>query len=208
MKKQPSEELTRTLRDCARSALEADGYEVAKAPGVGRSAIWTIRKNGKEQLAAVRTTQDRWIAFPRMSPGWTTLDDVEVIVVAAVDDRSYPRAVEVYLFPADEVHRRFEAAYEARIKAGGKVRENFGMWVGLDRGAQETPNTTGSGIVDDFAPMATLPLPGSRMAAASPPAPDRETVADVLAEARQRISMITGIPEQNVKLDLHIETAT
>lgn len=202
-------EVTRILRDCARSALKAAGYHVAKAPGVGRAAIWILKKNGQEQIASIRTTQDRWIAFPRISPGWKTLDDVEVVVVAAVDDRDDPRGAEVYLLPADEVRKRFDAAYEARTGAGLKVKENFGMWVGLDHDGRGIPGSAGSGIVDDFPPVATTPLPEKGLAtpaAVKPVAPSsgQETISDVLADARRRIARIAGVAETNVKLDLHI----
>ena len=39
-------------------------------------------------IASVRTTRDRWIAFPPLDGGtrWKTLDDVELVLVAAVDE--------------------------------------------------------------------------------------------------------------------------
>ena len=43
-----------------------------------------------------------------------------------------PRRIEVYLFDAWEVRQRFNANYAARVGAGLAVKDNFGMWLGLD----------------------------------------------------------------------------
>ena len=54
--------------------------------GGGITHVRRITKNGASKLAAIRTSQDTWIAFMRNKDNtkWTTLADVDVVVVASV----------------------------------------------------------------------------------------------------------------------------
>ncbi len=135
------------LVSAAKRGVEEAGFELARVPGRGLSNVWTLKKGGKAQLASIRTTRDRYIAFPPLEEGkkWKTLSDVELVVVAAVDKKEMPENVEVYLFPANEVQKRFDASYAARKKAGRVMTDNFGMWLGLDEDVRDTPARVGSG---------------------------------------------------------------
>lgn len=75
-------------------------------------------------------------AFPALEKGknWKTLDDVDLVLFSAVDDPKNPQNVDVYLFPADVVRKRFNDSYSARIKNGHTVPDDYGMWVWLDSG--------------------------------------------------------------------------
>ena len=86
------------LVEAAKRALEEQGYSMERVPGRGLSNIWKVSKGGKTQVASIRTTQDRWFAFPPLNDGtkWKTLDDADIVVVAAVDDRDDPTAVETF----------------------------------------------------------------------------------------------------------------
>src|SRR6478609_9458123 len=97
------------LVDAAKNAAQAQGYNLSRVPGRGLSNIWTVEEGGKSQLASIRTTRDRWIAFPPLNGGknWKTLDDVDLVIVAAVDAKDNPQKVEVYIFPAEDVRKRF-----------------------------------------------------------------------------------------------------
>ena len=144
----------------AKQGAEADGYELKRVPGRGLSNIWTITKDGKAQRAAIRTTRDRWIAFPPLAKGtkWKTLDDVAVVIVASVDSKEEPENIEVYIFPADEVRQRFDAAYAARVKDRLVVRDDFGMWVNLDLDKRAAPTAVGSGIIMKYKPVAVFSI--------------------------------------------------
>lgn len=205
-------ELRRKLVQRALTALQEMGYEVTDIPQRGRSVMWKIRKNGTEQLAALRTTRDRCIAFTRVGDSWKTLDDVDRVIVSAVDDPENPKNAVIYDFPASEVQQRFDAAYRARVDAGHKVTNNFGMWVGLDGGNDEDPGGVGCGLADEFGVLATMPLmdgPWANWSVSVDTDPgaggkDVETVSDVLSWAQQRIADISGVPQASVRLDLHI----
>src|SRR5437764_14728201 len=73
----------------AKRALEAKGFKLTRVPGRGRSNVWKIERQGKTQRASIRTTKDRCFAFPPLKRGtkWKTLDDVDVVIVAAAADR-------------------------------------------------------------------------------------------------------------------------
>lgn len=208
----------------------ANGYTLSRVPGRGLSNIWTITKNGETKRACVRTTRDRWIAFPPLEQGakWKTLDEVQLVIVAAVDSKEKPKNIEVYLLPADEVRRRFNAAYAARVGADHVVRENYGMWVGLDPDPREnTPGYVGSGIIAQYPRVAVYSVESLLADEAAEPASDAEeievfdgvqeraeepgeperalTIAGVMARAREQLAEIAGVRVEAVKLDLKIE---
>jgi hypothetical protein len=215
----------RLLCEAAKRAMEAGGYELARVPGRGLSNLWLFERNGKRGSASIRTTRDRWFAFPPLNKGtkWKTLDDVDVVLVAAVDDPDNPEKVEVYIFDADAVRKRFRAAYDARIAAGHRVKDNFGMWLKLDRDERGLPTSVGSGLADQRPPVATyaiadlMAVEGSAVAVPSPivprvsgqePAPARtgaETISNIMAAARERVAELAGVRIEAVKLDVRIE---
>jgi len=212
------------LVGAATRALEGAGFEPKRQPGRGRSNVWEIEENGARKRVSIRTTKGRWFAFPPMKKGtkWKTLDDVDIVVVAAVDDRDDPNGVEVYRFDAGEVRKRFDESYAARIQAGQTVKDNFGMWVSLDADDRGLPASVGAGLATEHAPIATYPLaeliaengpetvggPGDGDTAADAEASGREakTIAEVMDWARKRIATLSGVHMEAVKLECRIET--
>ncbi|MFZ1962569.1 MAG: hypothetical protein WAU78_03725 [Roseiarcus sp.] len=226
--------LTETVKwhlmvEAAKQGAKSQGYALERLPGRGLSNIWTITKDGKKQRAAIRTTRDRWIAFPPLAKGtkWKTLDEVDVVIVASVDSKEDPENIEVFIFPADEVRKRFDAAYAARKQTGHVIRENFGMWVALDypkRTPRDAPIAVGSGIADKHKRIAVYSIEkllaenADSLAAASEDAEEAEaleraeaseprftTIAQVMAWTREQIAEIAGVRVEAVKLDLRVE---
>lgn len=202
------------LVEAAKNALSASGYEIERIPGRGRSNVWKVAKGGVEQLASIRTTRDRWFAFPPLDDKWKTLDDVEIVIVSAVDDPEDPRSAQVYLFSAEEVRERFNAAYEARIEAGQKVRHNFGMWVCLDEDTRGIAASVGSGIANQHDPIAEFTLDQIEASETSQREVQADaenektgpvTISEVLASAKTQIAQMAGVGIGQVKLDLKIE---
>lgn len=208
-----------------RSALkgaEQEGYTFKRQPGRGLSNTYEMTKDGKTKVASVRTTQDRWIAFPPLDKGkrWKTLDDVEVVLVSAVDDRFNPQNLDVYLFPADEVRRRFDASYAARIAEGHAVRDDYGMWVLLDKGDDQVISQVGHSLAVDYPAIAHFTIdelegevldrprgqeeeaPIDPMDTESPVHDRLNTIADVLAFAREKIATLSGLPASSIMLEL------
>ncbi len=217
----------RLMVDAAVKGAEADGYRLERKPGRGLSNTWTIAKDGTSQVAALRTSRDRWLAFPPLDKGkrWKTLDDVDLVLAAVADDYQNPQMVEVYLFPADEVRKRFDAAYAARIAAGNVVRDDFGMWVNVDPDDRRVPVAVGAGLAKPYPPIARFSIDELVEApAAADEARTKDvgaqsvddhdvgvaksasaTVADVLRQTREQIARITGVATGAIKLDLKIE---
>ncbi|MEA2833314.1 MAG: hypothetical protein QOG66_1516 [Methylobacteriaceae bacterium] len=150
----------RLMVEGAKLGAASQGYTLKRVPGRGLSNIWTMSKDGKTLRASIRTTRDRWFAFPPLAKGkkWKTLDEVDTVIVASVDSRDEPENVEVFIFPADEVRARFNAARTARVNAGQAVQDNFGMWVRLDYDNRKVPAAVGSGIIDKYKFIATYSL--------------------------------------------------
>ncbi len=208
----------RLLVGAAKKAATAQGYSLSRVPGRGLSNIWNITKDGKTKMASIRTTRDRWIAFPPLEAGkrWKTLDEVKTVIVAAVDLKDTPENVEVYMFPADEVRKRFNAAYAARAKEGQTLKDGFGMWVGLDRDDRGLAASVGSGIVDHYKRVAVYSIPdlladspqgdgGEEGSEQEAPEAGPSTIPEVVAWARDRVAQLAGVQAEAVKLDLRIE---
>lgn len=212
------------LVSAATRALEGEGFEPKRVPGRGRSNIWEIEENGQQKRVSIRTTKDRWFAFPPLNGGtkWKTLDDVDVVIVAAVDDRDDPQSIELYRFDADEVRKRFDESYAARIQAGQTVKDNFGMWVNLDDDDRGLPASVGAGLAVEHSPIATYSIEeligesgsektvvsddGDNVSESETSGREPHTIAEVMDWARKRIAILSGVRMETVKLDCRIET--
>jgi hypothetical protein len=213
----------RLLVSAAIEGAKRSGYALKRQPGRGLSNTWEVTKDGKTKIASIRTTRDRWVAFPPLEGGkrWKTLDDVDLVLVAAVDDNKNPQNVDVYLFPAQVVRDRFDASYAARLENGHTVRDNYGMWVMLDSGDSQVPSQVGAGLAVEYPAIARFSIDelegesvvtevATETAAMEPEHTEGETpafvtVADVLASARSEIARLTGMSPDAIKLNLKIE---
>ncbi len=210
------------LVGAATRALGDAGFAPKRVPGRGRSNVWEVEESGRHKRVSIRTTKDRWFAFQPLKKGteWKTLDDVDIVIVAAVDDRDDPRNVEVYRFDAEEVRKRFDESRAARIGARQTVRDDFGMWLGLDEDDRGLPASAGAGLAAVYPPIAAFPLerliaeteaePAAEEedgeAVGAPATPEPQTIADVMDRARKRIATLSGVRMEAVKLDCRIET--
>lgn len=216
-KQMTNSEAWELLASAATRGLEEQGYELKRLPGRGRSNVYTAEIDGKSFRTSIRTTKNRSFAYPSAENGakWKTLDDADLVVVAAVNSRANPQDVEVYLFDAAEVREQFNAAYSARTDAGLTVRENFGMWLRLDKDDRDIPRSVGTGLGDSHPPIAIYSIDeltsddnhGSMSMSKHPNSMSSElsTIAEVVDWARQRISLLAGVDTDAVKLDLKIQ---
>ena len=215
------------LVNAATKALEAEGYTLTRMPGRGLANMWSMERDGVSQHVAIRTTRIRWFAFPPLQGGttWKTLKDADYVAVATVDSRDDPKTVEIYLFPAEVVRQRFDLAYAARAEAGHALRDDYGMWVALDAYERGLAIDVGSGLAQEYQPIAEYPImdliaDGSwervdadvstlEVEDTHPkpitPAEAPDTIADVIAWARQRIATIAGVAPSAVRVDVKLE---
>lgn len=222
----PEPEKWKLMVTAAKKGATAAGYQLERVPGRGLSNVWKASKDGKTRIAPIRTTRDRWFAFPPLDAGksWKTLDQAELVIVATVDSKEAPQNIEVYIFPADEVRERFDKAYAARVKDNQIQKDGFGFWVALDNDKRGIAASVGSGIVDQYKPVAIysikslLEVNGSLDQQTKPAqtldTPDDElneksedftTIAEVITWARGRVAQIAGIGVDAVRLELKLE---
>ena len=143
------------------------------------------------------------------------------MIVATVDSKEEPENIEVYIFPADDVRKRFDAAYAARQKNGQSVKDNFGMWIGLDQDKRGIASSVGSGIIDHYKCVATYAIPDlldenqkedgiddadrNQEVVEASALHEPSTIAEVISFARDHIARLAAVPPDAVKLDLKIE---
>lgn len=192
-------------------ALEGAGWKVERVPGSGKSSVRRITRGAESKVVSIRTTQDTWIAFPRLDDdsGWRTLDEVDAVVPVSVDDRDNPRFVNVHLVDGDEMRDRFNRAYAARKKAGHSIPIGRGVWVSLYLPeANDPPTHVGAGAGLKFKPIATVPLSPEVVATiddqdddAQPSAPAIDEEAPLtIAEAKRRLAKAFGVDAASIKI--------
>lgn len=158
--------LRQFLRKAAIDALEADGWKVEKVARSGKSSVRRITRGSVSKVISIRTTQDTWIAFPRVKgdTAWRTLDEVDDVVAVSVDDKENPRFAKVHLMDGDNIRDRFNRAYKARMDAGHSIPVGRGVWVSLYEKEQKLPVTlVGAGAGLEFKPIKTIPIDMSAM---------------------------------------------
>lgn len=203
--------IRRALIAAALTALERDGWKVQKEKGGVRGRIRTITKAGRTQLAAIRTSQDTWIAFPRNEHDtkWATLSDVDVVVAASVDDAESPKFAQVHMFDAKELGERFDRAYSARKKAGYSITLGRGVWISLYREESNEPVVNvGAGIGLVHEPFARMPLAdllgsnGSRPPVAPPKAEkgSDDSFQSLIAQAKESLARELGVDPGSIRI--------
>jgi hypothetical protein len=201
------------LFNIAVHALEKAGWKVERVQGSGKSSVRRITKGAESKIVSIRTTQDTWIAFPRLEgdKGWRTLDEVDAVVPVSVDDRHNPKFAKVHLIDGDEMRARFNRAYAARKKAGHTIPIGRGVWVSLYLPeAQDPVSHVGAGAGLKFPPIATVPLTPELIAAIeetslaeeaeTPVAGKTEEAPLSIAEAKRRLAKTLGVDPANIKI--------
>ena len=203
--------IRRLLVDSCIQVLERDGWNVTKVSGFGNARIRRIVKDGKSKLAAIRTTQDQWLAFPRTKDDtqWATLSDVDVVVVASLDPGD-PQYARIHMIDADELQGRFDRAYDARRAASHSIPPGRGVWIALyEREAADPVTLVGAGAGIANAPVARVRLTDVAAPAASSPAsiaapavgastPDVRALT--IAEAKAGLARSFGVDPSNIKI--------
>jgi hypothetical protein len=171
-------------------------------------------KGSVGKVVSIRTTQDRSIAFPRTADDkrWRTLDEVDAVVAASVDDRENPRFANIHLLDGDEMRDRFNRTYAARKKAGHVVQIGRGVWLSLYSPESKSPvHLVGAGAGLAHPPFAKVPLDPSKLISGEDEVSEDDegdrasTVAEVMAETRERLARLLGVVPAAVKLDLKVE---
>lgn len=181
--------------------------------GSGKSSVRRITKGAESKIVSIRTTQDTWIAFPRVESdkGWRTLDEVDAVVPVSVDDRHNPKFAKVHIIEGDEMRDRFNRAYAARKKAGHTIPIGRGVWVSLYLPEAKDPvSHVGAGAGLKFPPIATAPLTPELIAAIEETSvvdeaetnavEEAEELPLSIAEAKRRLAKTLGVDPANIKI--------
>ena len=204
-----------TLRDqlfnAGQTALADAGWRVSRVPGMGKSSVRRIEKDGEEHLVSIRTTQDQFIAFPPKpkGKGWVTLDDVDAVIAVSVDANVPPKAALVHWLPGDEMRQRFNRALRARADAGHSRPPGRGIWVPLYIKDDDTVRHVGGGAGLDHPAMAKIPLrdvePSREAPGGGSPqgeARGEDDEGSVIDQAKRMISQRIGIPESAIRITI------
>src|SRR5262245_36789386 len=207
--------IRRALIDAAFSVLKSKGWKVERVNGEVRGRVRRITLNGKSKLAAIRTSQDRWIAFPRTPDDkkWLTLSSVDVVVASVVDDPTNPRMAQVHMFDARDLEKRFDRTLAARRKVGHQIEVGRGLWLPVYEKHGDNPvYFVGGGIGVDSPAIATVPLVGGAATVGSVPPPDVAKVAApaagsdddgeplTIAQAKARLARTLGVDPGSIKI--------
>ena len=200
------------LFNIAVKALEADGWEVDRVAGSGKSSVRRITRDNDSKIVSIRTTQDTAIAFPRTEgdKSWKTLDEVDAVVPVSVDDKNQPRFANVHLIDGDEIRARFNRAYKARKNAGHKIPIGRGVWLNLyDEETSDPVSYVGAGAGLKFPAFAKVPL-GS-VASDHPVVSDADTKLPTrppmsedaplsISEAKRRLAETFGVDPASITI--------
>jgi hypothetical protein len=198
--------MKRKLFQLGLQALEQSGWTVQREKGIGKSSVRRISKNGDSKLVSIRTTQDRWIAFPAKpnGKGWFTLDDVDAVVAVSFSPESRDE-VWAHQIPATEIRERFDRAYKARKEAGRHLpKGRRGIWIPLY--AQEADNKNvsyvGGGAGLDHKPIARFPLNGGTRGAGTTESGNSSAPKDglTIASAKRGLALTYGVAESSIKI--------
>jgi hypothetical protein len=193
------------------AVLETHGWKVSREKGGVKGRVRQITKNGRTQLAAIRTSQDGWIAFPRNGKDtrWVTLSDVDVVVASAINPEQ-PNVAQVHVFDAKELRERFDRAYTARRKAGHRIPIGRGIWVSLYHQESDDPvNRVGAGIGLLHKPIATVAVDEDAASGGTQPpmVPTAAAAYDddsfeplTIAEAKARLARTLGVDPGSIKI--------
>jgi hypothetical protein len=175
--------------------------------GSGKSSVRHITKGKASKVVSIRTTQDRSIAFPRVEgdKSWRTLDEVDAVVAASVDDKENPHFANIHLLPGDEMRDRFNRTYAARLKAGHTIPVGRGVWLSLYASESNSPvHLVGAGAGLDHPAFAQVPLNQAALISDDNEVDEKDTKSDeaplTIAEAKRRLGITFGVDPSSIKI--------
>lgn len=186
-------------------AVEKMGWSLERVPGIGKSSVRRMRQGTETKLVSFKTTQDQWLAFSRTpdDKAWSTLQEVDAVVVISVDDRENPRFANVHLIENADLLPRFDRAYAARQAAGHKIPIGRGIWISLYDDENTSPvNLVGAGAGNLFPPVAVVLLAEPQADAKPVDAAPADEGPLTIPEAKRRLAMTFGVDPSSIKISV------
>ena len=190
------------------TTLEKHGWILERVPGIGKSSVRRIRRGSETKIVSIKTTQDQWLAFSRTpdDKSWSTLEDVDSVVVISVDDRENPRFANVHIIDSATLVERFNRAYTARKAAGHSIPVGRGVWISLYEEERELPlNLIAAGVANDFPMIAKVPLEEDITAAAPDTDPSELAPQEsglTIPEAKRRLAITFGVDASAIRISV------
>lgn len=185
--------------------MEEEGWSLERVPGIGKSSVRRLVRGAESKLVSFKTTQDQWLAFSRTADdrAWSTLQDVDAVVVISVDDCGNPRNANVHFVDKNDLLARFDRAYAARKAAGHTIPVGRGVWISLYDAEKSSPvNLIGAGAGIAFPPIAKVPLAGPREDVKSSVAAVTEEGPLTIPEAKRRLALTFGVDPSAIKISV------
>ncbi|OYX33540.1 hypothetical protein [uncultured Phenylobacterium sp.] len=202
--------------------LEKEGWTVSRVPRGGKASLRLITRGKESHKVSIRTSQDTWIAFPRDrsgKDGWVTLDEVDYVVAASVNEKANPTEARIHMIPGDEARDRFNRAFAARKAAQHTLPAGRGLWVSLyEKDAKDPVSHVGAGAGLAHPAIGVLNLTKDSLpggvgdedlddevdddAVPAVPAPSAEEAALTIPEAKRRLAISLGVPESAIKISI------
>ncbi|SEG18246.1 hypothetical protein SAMN05216403_14312 [Nitrosospira multiformis ATCC 25196] len=197
--------IRRRLFQIGVETLEGDGWTVERIPKIGKGSVRRITKGKKSYITSIRTTQDTWIAFPpEGNKQWTTLSDVDKVIVISVDPDNSELA-RVHMIEGDDLRERFDRAFAARRAAGYSLPMGQGIWLPLYEPDAENPVTHvggGAGIGTEIArvPLEQVQVSDKQLTASKINELNADDETLTISEAKRRLAMTFGVDPSNIKI--------
>ncbi len=189
-----------TMREMVARAISEHGSAVTPLSGRGqpKGAVLSL-KGAWSGRCSVRTTQDRWASIGEDENGWRTLDDVDWVAVAALDDKRVPSAVDIYFFAVQDFRSAFDEAKAARIQAGQALTRG-GVWVALDKVESGRATAVASGFKDKALWHERYPLSTVGRSGQSGETGERVTATLSIAQAKPLLAAHYGVGVESIEI--------
>ena len=186
--------------------LKRQGWNVGRVNGTGKSSIRSVERGGQRLLVSIKTSQDQWLAFSRTpdDSAWSTLSDVDAVLVCSVDDVDRPTDARVHFIDAADLRTRFDRAYAARRAAGHSIAVGRGVWLSLYEREDGSTTLVGAGAgldhpptVEPLNPAQSLVVDPERSSPGVPPA-----AMLTIAEAKRRLAITFGVDPNAIRITI------
>jgi hypothetical protein len=186
------------VREAAVRLLEEKGYKVtdlSKGQGVPKLSRISIRKDGKESAALIKTSTSGRISFTREQDGhYRFLRDAEYVIHVhpIVND---PTLVQVTMFDRQTVVEAFNANHKALVEHG---MEHIPSWVNPEE--EKGWRQTGSGFGTKALWSAAVPLVSTATASEMQRGAGGQPLKLTIAQAKEGLAENFGVSPDKIEI--------
>jgi hypothetical protein len=194
------------LRGLVQVGLKQKGYDVEVLKGTGGARL-RLSKDGKTNLALVRTSSDRWLGWMRKEDGeWRGMGDGNLIIAAVLDSDEKPTKAEIYAFDPADVQKAFKDNLAAREASSPDLKKTAPIFVCMDETKGKGAANVGSNLKAKAQWKLELPLDAAPPAEEAPvsTAKPKESKESFAARVRQEFADLLGVSVENVSVEFKV----